>query len=65
MDHIRQNYRKNSLARTSSSVAMKPIMAMAGITTGDFMDEAMEDELNPKECADEEDSLQAADAKNC
>ena len=65
LDHIRQNYRKNSLARTSSSVAMKPIMAMAGITAGDFVDETMEDELNTKENDEKEENLKATeDAKN-
>jgi hypothetical protein len=64
LDHIRQNYRKNSLARTSSSIAMKPIMTFAGITKGDFVDEAMEDELNTKENAEIENNMQAADAKN-
>ena len=43
---------------------MKPIMTIAGITAGDGLDEAMEDELNTKEHAEKEDSVQAADAKN-
>ena len=59
LDHIRQNYRKNSLARTSSSVAMKPIMAMAGISAGDFVDETMEDELNTKENDEKEEPSKA------
>ena len=43
---------------------MKPIMAMAGITAGDFVDETMEDELNIKENAEKEDTLRTEDAKN-
>ena len=43
---------------------MKPIMAMAGITAGAFVDETMEDELNIKENAEKEDNLRAEEAKN-
>ena len=50
------------MARTSSSVAMKPIMMLAGVAPGDFVDEAMEDELNSKDNENEE--LQS-DLKDC
>ena len=43
---------------------MKPIMTIAGIKSGDFVDEAMEDELNTKEHAEIENNMQEADAKN-
>ena len=50
------------MARASSSVAMKPIMMLAGVAPGDFVDEAMEDELNSKDNENEE--LQS-DLKTC
>ena len=53
LDHIRQNYRKNSLARVSSAAAMKPVMTLAGIPTDDFVDETMEDEIISKEIPQE------------
>merc|ERR1711997_131506 len=53
LDHIRQNYRKNSLARVSSAAAMKPVMSLAGIPTDDFVDETMEDEIISKEILQE------------
>ena len=45
---------------------MKPIMTIAGISAGDFVDEAMEDELNNKDDqAEKETNVQAVGAKSC
>ena len=50
------------MARGCSSVGMTPITMLGGVAQGDFVDEAMEDQLNLKD--DEKEDLQV-DSKNC